>query len=381
MNKLIFLLLLTISGQIYGQVIPFDSSAWTYKGKGVIPEFYEGESALYLKASGAELAAAAFQNGVIEFDMYFKDLWTFSGFYFRVQDEMNFEELYFRPHRRGSPDAYQYCPRLNGKASWQLYHDQHSGVYTGNPEFYPAGALNGYNGKIDIPLDRWMHVKFVVAGNQAELYLDNETTPSFFINEFKGPDAKGAVGIYTGWGGVHFANFSVINNEDQELSSPRNMSFEPLENRIKSWQVSNTLEESKFEVAQLSSEFSNELKWTKLASENSGITNLSRIATVEGKKNTVIARLDIQADEEMIKALTLGYSDRLAVYCNGQKIYAGTNGYRTRDFRYLGTIGLFDEVYLPLKQGKNVIYCVVSESFGGWGVMAQIDRAGIKIKE
>ncbi|MEO9853543.1 MAG: family 16 glycoside hydrolase [Reichenbachiella sp.] len=380
MKKTFFLFALALSGSISAQVIPFDSPAWTFKGKGVIQEYYEGKSALYLKESGALISDAQFKNGVIEFDMYFKDLWTFSGFYFRVQDEANYEELYFRPHRRGKPDAYQYCPKINGKASWQLYHDQHKGVFTGNPEFYPAEELQGYNGKIDLPLDRWMHVKLVVAGNQAELYLDREESPSFFINEFKGPDAKGPVGIYTGWGGVHFANFSVTSNDSQRLSSERKIVSEPLENRIESWEVSNTLEEAKIQHVLLSDELLGQLKWKKLASENSGITNLSRVARVKDGKNTVITKLEIQANQDMIKAFTLGYSDRVAVFCNGQKIYAGTNGYRTRDFRFLGTIGLFDEIYLPLKKGKNVVYCAVSESFGGWGVMGQIDREGIRIK-
>lgn len=380
MKNLLITVLIGWSCSASAQIIPFDSSAWTIEEKGAIKEYYEGESALYLKASGATLADAQFKNGVIEFDMYLKDLWTFSGFYFRVQDDLNYEELYFRPHRRGSPDAYQYCPKINGKASWQLYHDQHGGVFTGNPEFYPKGKLNGYNGKIDLPLDRWMHVKLVVAGDQAELYLDRAEEPSFFINELKGPDTKGAVGIYTGWGGVHFANFSVISNDSQQLSTKRKIIFEPLENRIKFWQVSNTLKEATFQHTDLSDELLGPLKWNKLPSENSGITNLSRLVTVQDGKNTVIAKLEIQANQDMLKALTLGYSDRVAVYCNGQKIYAGTNGYRTRDFRFLGTIGLFDEVYLPLKKGKNVIYCAVSESFGGWGVMGQIDREGIRIQ-
>ncbi|MEO9964958.1 MAG: hypothetical protein ABJF11_04170 [Reichenbachiella sp.] len=380
MKKLFTIVCLIVSGYLEAQVVPFDSSAWTFDGNGVIPEYYEGESALYLKASGAELSAADFLNGVIEFDMYLKDLWTFSGFYFRVADANNFEELYFRPHRRGKPDAYQYCPRINGKASWQLYHDQHRGVYTGNPEFYPQENHHGYNGKIDLPLDRWMHVKVVVSGNQAELFIDNEEEPSFFIHELKGPKVKGAVGIYTGWGGVHFANFSVISNDNQQLSKTSKVEFAPLEDRIMSWQVSGVIEEIKLVPTVMDPEVTNGLKWTKLASEESGVTNLSRVAAVQGKKNTVIAKIEINAEQDIIKALTLGYSDRLAVYCNGQKIYAGTNGYRTRDFRYLGTIGLFDEVYLPLKKGKNVIYCAVSESFGGWGIMGQIDREGIKIK-
>jgi hypothetical protein len=52
-------------------------------------------------------------------------------------------------------------------------------------------------------------------------------------------------------------------------------------------------------------------------------------------------------------------------------LYAGDNGYQTRDYRYLGTISLFDALELNLAAGDNEILFAVSESFGGWGVMAQ----------
>jgi hypothetical protein len=48
----------------------------------------------------------------------------------------------------------------------------------------------------------------------------------------------------------------------------------------------------------------------------------------------------------------------------------------------MGTIGLFDEVYLPLKKGHNELWLAVTETFGGWGVTALFeDPAGINIKE
>jgi len=71
--------------------------------------------------------------------------------------------------------------------------------------------------------------------------------------------------------------------------------------------------------------------------------------------------------------VSFGYSDRVRVYLNGQLIYAGNNGYGSRDYRYLGTIGYFDQLRLPLRAGFNELWFAVSESFGGWGIMARID--------
>ena len=62
-------------------------------------------------------------------------------------------------------------------------------------------------------------------------------------------------------------------------------------------------------------------------------------------------------------------------------MYGGSNLYRSRDYRYLGTIGYFDELYLPLQRGKNELWLAVSEDFGGWGIQAMFeDMAGIEVR-
>jgi hypothetical protein len=42
------------------------------------------------------------------------------------------------------------------------------------------------------------------------------------------------------------------------------------------------------------------------------------------------------------------------------------------DRSFLGTVGLFDELILPLKRGDNELWFAVSEGFGGWAVVAQL---------
>ena len=66
----------------------------------------------------------------------------------------------------------------------------------------------------------------------------------------------------------------------------------------------------------------------------------------------------------------------LRLFLNGRLLYTGNNGYRTRDYRYLGTIGYFDAVTLPLEKGSNELWFAVSESFGGWGVQAAFEDTG-----
>ncbi|MBS1916720.1 MAG: hypothetical protein JST87_10625 [Bacteroidetes bacterium] len=71
--------------------------------------------------------------------------------------------------------------------------------------------------------------------------------------------------------------------------------------------------------------------------------------------------------------MPVGFSDRCKVYLNGKLLYAGDNGFKSRDYRFYGTIGFWDAVYLDLKKGANEVMIAVSEDFGGWGVEAKID--------
>jgi hypothetical protein len=78
--------------------------------------------------------------------------------------------------------------------------------------------------------------------------------------------------------------------------------------------------------------------------------------------------------------LQLGFSDRARVFLNDQVLYSGRDEFQSRDYRFLGTVGLFDEVYLTLKKGRNELWVAVSETFGGWGIKAALpDRTGINV--
>ena len=121
--------------------------------------------------------------------------------------------------------------------------------------------------------------------------------------------------------------------------------------------------------------------WSTLKSEATGVINISELHEGSRAKNTVLTKFTLESDTDQFKQLDFGYSDRVQVYCNGQILYSGNNGYRSRDYRFLGSIGYFDTVYLPLKRGNNEIIMTLSESFGGWGIQAKLgDMNGIKFQ-
>ena len=73
-----------------------------------------------------------------------------------------------------------------------------------------------------------------------------------------------------------------------------------------------------------------------------------------------------------MRALELGFSDRAVVFLNGRALYRGDDTYRSRDYRFLGSIGYYDTLFLPLVAGVNDLVIAVSEDFGGWGVQARL---------
>ena len=114
-----------------------------------------------------------------------------------------------------------------------------------------------------------------------------------------------------------------------------------------------------------------ERSWTELAAEPSGLTDLARVNGIRDGRNTVLARTTLDAEREEVRVLELGFSDRAVVFLNGRALYRGDDTYRSRDYRFLGSIGYFDTLFLPLVAGANDLVVAVSEDFGGWGIQAR----------
>lgn len=361
----IILLMFVFCENINSQTIPFNSENWEFGAKEYRVENYLGKESLFL--NGSALAKnSKFKNGIIEFDIAVTGERGFMGALWRHVSRGNTEEFYIRPHQSGNPDANQYTPVFNGVTAWQLYYGE------------------GYAAPVKYKYNEWMHIKIVVAGNQAEVYIIDMETPALFVPELKREIQAGQVGLNAGGGfaPARYANFSYTNIENQKLKSVLTKQPEPKDKIIKRWMVSNTFDETWLnEKYNLVKEDLNNLKWTKLESESTGITNLARVQGIAEKQNAAFAKVLINSEKDLVKKLKFGYSDNVKVYVNGNLICGGTNFYQSRDYRYLGTIGLFDEVYLHLKKGDNEILFAVAENFGGWGIMAEVDDLnGITVK-
>lgn len=357
---------LTLCASLVGaaEPIPFDSPRWQIDAKESRIEEYKEKTALVLRGGLALIEDADFNDGVIEYFCAFPEERAFVGATWRVQDASNREEFYIRPHQSGNPDANQYTPVFNGMSAWQLYHGE------------------GYGAPVDYEFDTWIPVRIVVAGKQAEAYIGDLETPALFIDDLKRDPKSGAIGLAVpNFGAARFADFRFETADGPILKGRVDRVRTRPDGSVQGWRISTPFAETSVaESVELSKSLKEGHTWTSLETESTGLANLSRVHPLTREANTVFARVTVISDREQSKKLAIGYSDRVRLFLNDRLLYSGNNGFRTRDYRYLGTIGFFDVVTLPLKQGENELWLAVSESFGGWGVQAAFeDTVGLTI--
>lgn len=335
------------------EAVPFDDERWQIEAEEFEIVEYLGQIALKIKGGGAILPEIDIKNALVEFDVAITPERGFAGLMFRYRDAGNYENFYVRPHQSGNPDANQYQPATNGSTSWQLYHG------------------DGYSAPVVYKYDEWMHVKVLYAESQALVYIDS-TEPVLHVTDLKRDIASGSIGFSAAnFSAVHFANFRYSQLANQYALPMVHDKTESAAGIIEQWQVSDEFDSALLTGADLPKSLRNERSWTELPAEKTGITNLAEVASIAAG-DTVFARHVVNSDKAGSKLLKLGYSDKASVYLNGTLIYSGDNTYQTRDYRYLGTIGLFDSVVLPLKKGRNELWIAVTEAFGGWGVMGSV---------
>lgn len=358
---LLFLFLISMSG-LSQKIIPLDTIHWEIKANAYVLENYMGENAIYLQQGSATLKDTKFINGTIEFDVFLTERRSFPGIRFRAFNNNNNESFYFRPHLSGKPDANQAITFINGLSAWQLYFGS------------PYSFLYNYK------LNAWTHVKLLINEKRAQIFLDGSIKPqlSWYL---KHEPKEGNIGIGGSANAVHYANFKIDKNLPKMIDFEVNL-IEPVKGVVSNWEVSDKFEEESLnDISKLLTLIDNR-KWVgNVKVEENNAANISWVTTSpDSKGNTVFAKIIIESKSEQIKLFEFGYSDRVVVILNNTAIYKGTNQFRSRDYRYLGTVGLFDAVYLNLEKGKNILLLAVSEDFGGWGVTGKFENEeGLKI--
>ncbi len=370
----LFLIILTsvLGVRAYAQDEPqslsFAGHQWRIAARSAAIETHLGREALALSGGRLWLDDIDFTDGVIEFDVAYAEMTGFIGPMWRASDDDHFEDIYFRTHLNNKPDAVQYTPVENGNSAWQIFSDENAIA----PVAQKFGA--------------WNHVKLVVEDDKADFYFNTEA-PALHVPDLKTSNTSGSIGLRTtGGSGIvaYFSNFTVRPLRDGEgvVGEAKQAPTLP-DGLITRWTVSSVFPESVVDEAlTLQKEATKDLDWTQLDVETNGIANISKIAEqLPENDSTVFIRANIDADKKIMKELYFGYSDRVRIYLNGKRVYAGNAGWTVRDYRFLGTVGFFDSVGLNLKKGDNELMIAVSETFGGWAWAGAIeDQTGIEIE-
>lgn len=357
---------LYLSFSSYAQTIKADflPEQWELDAKEHEFVSYKGKQSLHLTAGKALLKNSTFRNGIIDYDVAISNSRGFAGMHFRANGN-NHEEFYLRSHQSGNPDATQYTPVINGSSGWQLYHGKgHSKPYNFN-------------------FGEWIHIRLIVKDSKADVFINDMSQPFLHIPDLKLSPLAGQIGISSNLGSTYFANLTY-----QEMDNPPLVSKDtPLptlaKEVISEWQVSSAFANTLLTDINDLSKFplSKKLTWQTLPVEYTGTINLARVSAVSKASNMVLVKATIYSDKQQLKRLDFGYSDAAIVFVNQKAIYKGHNKFRSRDYRYLGTIGYYDAVFLPLKKGKNELIFAVSEDFGGWGLKAKLaDLEGVRIE-
>jgi hypothetical protein len=324
--------------------IPLDSGAWQWGAVERRASTLRGRDCLELDGVGSVLADVELSDGTIEAELAVAAERSFHGLVWR-HGGVHHESFFVRPHQRGNPDAIQYTPAFHGVSSWQLYHG------------------DGFWAPVRFPLEEWFTMRVIFRGRRAEMYVGERERPCL-VTTLR-VEGGGRFGLSVGGPGLRVAGFDW--SEETSFGSTPLPPTPAVEGVLREWQVSEAFAERELETALGAGH-----DWTAIEAEPSGLLDLARVQGLEADRNTVLARATISADEAGPRLLELGFSDRAVVYLDGRPLFRGDDSYRSRDYRFLGSIGWHDALYLPLEAGENELVVAVSEDFGGWGVQARL---------
>jgi hypothetical protein len=347
MRKMFLLLLLLFTALPSFAAVSWQDPRWHFEAKEAKVESYLGRDSLFLRAGSAWLDGATLRDGVIEVDVAAPSDAGFHGIAFRAADHENYEHFYLRSHLSKQPDAVQYTPVFHGLSGWQIY------------------TSKRYAQAAEIGADRWVHVRMTIRGARLEVAVDGQLL--VFPQLVRDP-ATGIIGLTSSAGPAHYCNFEFHPADDPTLNGAEGAPPDTMpDGTVTRWRVSTPFPESKIESV-------SGLQWDPLDAGANGIANLAMLRKQDDTNNTVFAATSLHAEKAGTIRVRFGYSDRVVAFLNGRPVYRGKAQFLARDYRFLGTIGLFDELDLPVRAGDNELRFAVSEDFGGWGIIAAIVR-------
>lgn len=368
-----FLLVLIWTTNSVAQERPlaFDSG-WTLDGERTSIATVDGRQVLQVETGYAHRRDVSLMDGTIDFDVQLTRRRSFVYVHFRAEADGEREEFYLRPHKSGLPDAAQYAPVWQERSAWQLHHG-------------PGGTA-----AVSFDPGEWTHVRVVMKGSQAALFVKDMTTPVLLVPRLAREPKAGYISLggflpanVPGEGPIaRFSNVVVrpeVPFDFERAAAARTPAPAPAASAekftvIRTWSVSRGFVPKDATAAALPGPDVTG-PFTTIETEDTGLLRLDRHVKVSPDERLVaaVARANIRVEQAGTYAFDLGFSDIATVFVNGVPVFRGDASYSFDRPRREGLIG-YDQarLYLPLRAGENEIAVVLSEIFGGWGLMGRI---------
>jgi hypothetical protein len=182
---------------------------------------------------------------------------------------------------------------------------------------------------------------------------------------------SGALGFAGLMGGTYYSNVQVQSIDGYQDPGPPPPAKAMTDGTITRWQVSEAL------ALQDALDRAAGAKWTgvpwhPIAVETNGIANLSKAGPDGDEQHSFIARFSVRSRAAKSVPMQFGFSDDVRVYLNGAPLYEGSDRQGSRDYRFLGHVGFWDTLFLPLQAGDNEVAFVVTDPTNGGTAAAAI---------
>jgi hypothetical protein len=218
--KKLFLIcwLILLSGKTFAQTIKLENSNLIANQVSMAFENWNGEKILKVtkdttikavdEPTFVRIKNLDFQDGIIEVKVLSRLLKTarpsdrgFIGIAFRI-DEQNskYESIYIRP--------------TNGRAEDQVRRN-HSVQYYSYPNYkfdrLRKESPEKYETYADMGLNEWITMRVEIKGNSVKLYLNNQKSPNFIVNEMLGNSKSGGIALWVDVGTEgYFKDLTII---------------------------------------------------------------------------------------------------------------------------------------------------------------------------
>jgi hypothetical protein len=207
-----------LSGKTFAQTIKLENSNLIANQVSMAFENWNGEKILKVtkdttiksvdEPTFVRIKNLDFQDGIIEVKVLSRLLKTarpsdrgFIGIAFRIDEQnSNYESIYIRP--------------TNGRAEDQVRRN-HSVQYYSYPNYkfdrLRKESPEKYETYADMGLNEWITMRIEIKGNSVTLYLNNQKSPNFIVNEMLGNSKSGGIALWVDVGTEgYFKDLTII---------------------------------------------------------------------------------------------------------------------------------------------------------------------------